>query len=341
MREQFGVIGLGACGSNIANLFETKNYTTVYVNTSKEDLDSIKGVHKVHISGAEGAAKDRKRVLQLATETFSDIIAKIEGIISQKYILVLFSSSGGTGSGLSTPILRYLSQIGKVCIPVVVLPDEIRESAKACENAYNACAELMSIQGLGATFLLDNSHEDKFAINQKFVNDFDSFLNLKNSSVYGNIDMAERKQILSCPGIAVIGKNSKTKSTAPEIVQSLHSGIYAKIESKNAYYLGISTSNRSLDINSITKEFIGVYDVFSGISEATTIAIISGLQWPMKRIEKFKNKFEETVQNINNTINHQTPTIQPLQSLSFTREELKPTTLVNPRDILLGLLGSN
>lgn len=339
MREQFGIIGLGACGSNIANLFEAKNYTTVYLNTSQEDLNSIKGTHKIHIPGAEGAAKDRRRVLQLATESFSDVIQKIENIITQKYILVLFSSSGGTGSGLSTPILRYLSQTGKVCIPVVILPDEKVESAKACENAYNACAELMSIQGLGATFLLDNSNEDKFVINQKFVNEFDAFINLKNSSVYGNIDMAERKQILSCPGTTVIGKLSKSKSTTSDIMQSLHNGIYAKIESKIAYYLAVSTSNRSLDIKSITSEFVGIYDVFSGISEATTIAIVSGLQWPIKRIEKFKNKFEETVQNINNTIIQQSPTIQPLQSLSFVREELKSTTPVNPRDILLSLLG--
>ena len=288
MREQFGIIGLGACGSNIANLFESKDYTTVYVNTSKEDLNSIKGTHKIHISGAEGAAKDRKRVLQLATETFPDIIQKIENIITQKYILVLFSSSGGTGSGLSIPILRYLAQIGKVCIPVVVLPDENRESAKACENAYNACAELMSVHGLGATFLLDNSKCDKFVINSRFVNEFDAFINLKNSSMYGNIDMAERKQILSCPGITVVGKLSKARSTAPEIIQSLHNGIYAEIASKTAMYLGISTSNRSLDINSITKEFNGIYDVFSGISDATTITIVSGLQWPMKRIERFK-----------------------------------------------------
>ena len=339
MREQFGVIGLGACGSNIANLFEAKGYATVYLNTSQEDLNAIKGTHKIHIPGAEGAAKDRRRVLQLATESFSDIIQKIENIITQKYALVLFSSSGGTGSGLSTPILRYLSQTGKVCIPVVVLPDESRESAKACENAYNACAELMSIQGLGATFLLDNSNEDKFVINQKFVNEFDAFINLKNSSTYGNIDMAERKQILSCPGATVIGKLSKSKSTASDIMHSLHNGIYAKIESKIAYYLAISTSNKSLDISSLSKEFVGVYDVFSGISEATTIAIVSGLQWPMKRIEKFKNKFEETVQNINNTITQQPPTIQPLQSLSFVREELKPTSSINPRDILLSLLG--
>ena len=340
MREQFGILGLGQCGGNIATLFEQKQYTTVYLNTSKEDLDAVKGVHKIHIDGADGAAKDRRRVLRLATESFQGIIEKINSILTQKYILVLFSSSGGTGSGLSTPILRYLSQTDKVCIPIVVLPDEKIESAKACENAYNACAEIMSIQGLGATFLLDNSNDDKFAINQKFVNEFDAFVNIKNSSVYGNIDMAERKQILSCPGVAVIGKLSKAKSTAPEIVHSLHNGIYAKIESKNAYYLGISTSNRSLDINSITKEFVGIYDVFSGISEATTIVITSGLQWPMKRIEKFKNKFEETVHNINNTIIQQPPTIQPLQSLSFAREELKPATSINPRDILLGLLNT-
>ena len=339
MREQFGILGLGQCGGNIASLFEQKQYTTVYLNTSKEDLDAIKGIHKIHISGADGAAKDRRKVLRLATESFQSVIEKINSILTQKYILVIFSSSGGTGSGLSTPILRYLSQIGKVCIPIVVLPNEVIESAKACENAYNACAELMTIQGLGATFLLDNSNDDRFAINQKFVNDFDSFINLKNSSMYGNIDMAERKQILSCPGVSVIGKVSKARSTASEIMHSLHNGIYARIESKIAYYLGISTSNKSLDISSISKEFMGVYDVFSGVSEATTIAIVSGLQWPMKRIEKFKNKFELTVQNINNTIIQQPP-IQPLQSLSFQREEFKPTAPINPRDILLGLLNN-
>ena len=339
MIEQFGILGLGQCGGNIASIFEQKKYTTVYLNTSKEDLNAIKGIHKIHIDGADGAAKDRRKVLQLATESFQSIIEKINSILTQKYILVLFSSSGGTGSGLSTPILRYLSQIGKICIPVVVLPDESVESAKACENAYNSCAELMSIQGLGTTFLLDNSNEDKFAINQKFVNDFDAFLNIKNSSVYGNIDMAERKQILSCPGISIIGRVSKSKSTASEIMNSLHNGIHAKIESKIAYYLGVSTSNKSLDISSLSKEFVGVYDVFSGISEATTIVIVAGLQWPIKRIERFKNKFEETVQNINNTITHQPPTIQPLQSLSFSREEFKPTPKINPRDILLSLLG--
>lgn len=336
MKDQFGIIGLGQAGGNIANLFEGKGYNTVYVNTSQEDLNTIKGVHKLHVTGADGAAKDRKKVLQLAMESFGDIIQKIENIITQKYVIIIFSSSGGTGSGLSTPMLKYLTQTGKTCIPVVILPDDSVESAKACENAYNACIELMSIQGLGATFILDNSRNDKFVINNKFVCELDSFINIKNSSMYGNIDKAERKQMLSCPGVAIIGKLSKSRSTAPEIIEALHCGIYVEIESKTAYYLGVSTSNKSLDINNIVSAIGGVYDTFSGISDATTIAIVTGLQWPQKRILKFKNKFETTVKNINdgNFIQNLAP-LEPLKGLSFTREQAAPT---NPRDLLMGLL---
>ncbi len=339
MREQFGVLALGQCGGNLGIEFEKLGYTTVYVNTSKEDLSTIKGAHKLHIPNADGAAKNRKRVLQLAAEHIGDIVEKITTILPQKYIICTFSASGGTGSGLSIPLITYLTQIGRICIPAVVLPDHSVESAKACENAYNACAELMSISGLGATFLLDNSRGDKFALNGRFARELDSFINLKNSSVYGVIDPAERKQILSCSGVATIAKLSKTKSTASDVIQGLNENIYAPVEAQNARYFALSTSNRSLDVQDILREYRGVYDVYTGISDATTIAVLAGLQFPTKRIEKFRIKFEETVQNISNTMMQQPP-IQPLQSLSFQREELKPTTPINPRDILLGLLNN-
>lgn len=338
MKEQFGVLALGQAGSNIGEEFLRLGYTTVCVNSSKEDLTTIKCPHKIHIEGADGAAKNRKRVLQLAAEHIGDIVEKITTILTHKYIICAFSASGGTGSGLSIPLLTYLTQIGKVCIPAVIIPDERIESAKAAENSYNCLAELMSISGLGATFLLDNARSDKFALNGRFARELDGFINLKNSSVYGVIDPAERKQILSCSGVATIAKLSKAKSTASEVIQSLHEGVYAPIESRIAHYFAISTSNRSLATSDIISEFKGIYDVFTGISEATTIAVVAGLHFPMKRIELFKNKFEETVQNINNTI-MQHPPIQPLQSLTFQREELKQTTQVNPRDILLSLLG--
>jgi hypothetical protein len=196
----------------------------------------------------------------------------------------------------------------------------------------------MGIKNLGATFLLDNTKYDKFAINSRFVRELDAFICLKNVSMYGNIDKAERKQVLSCPGVAIIGKSSKAKSTAPEMVESLHNGIYAEIASKTAYYLAISTSNKSLDTNSVSKEFTGVYDVFSGISEATSIIVVAGLQWPQKRILKFKNKFEETVKTMNDTINMDFTPLEPLKGLSFTPSVSQPQAPVSPRDILLSLM---
>ena len=338
MRENFGILGLGAAGSNVANLFENKNYTTMYINSSIEDLNCIKGVHKVIIPGAEGAAKERKRVLQLAMESFEDIVQKIESVIVQKYVVVVFSAGGGTGSGLSTPILKYLTQIGKICIPVMILPDS-RSSAKVNENAYNACIELMSIQGLGATFLLDNSRGDKFAINSRFACELDSFINLQNSSVHGNIDKAERKQMLSCPGVAVIGKLSKTRSTAPEIIEALHNGIYAEIESKSCCYLGISTSNKSLDTSNIVNSIGGCYDTFLGYSEATTIAIITGLKFPQNKTLSFKNTFEKVVKNISDTNATQIfTTLEPLKGLSFASSATQPQAPASPRDILLNLM---
>ena len=336
MREQFGVLALGQCGGNIGMEFSNLGYTTVFVNTSKEDLATIKGTHKIHIPGADGVAKNRKKVLQLASEHIGDIVEKITSLLPHKYIICTFSTSGGTGSGLSVPLMTYLAQIGRVCIPAMVLPNCALESAKAAENAYNTCVEVMNIKNLGATFLLDNAKHDKFTINSRFARELDAFINLKNESVYGNIDTGERKQVLSCPGIAVIGKSSKARSTAPEIVDSLHNGIYAEITSKTAYYLAISTSNKSLDTNSISKEFNGVYDVFAGISESSSIIVATGMHWPNKKILQFKNKFEEVVKTMNDAMDF-TP-LEPLKGLSFTPSEVKPQAPASPRDILLGLL---
>ena len=57
-----------------------------------------------------------------------------------------------------------------------------------------------------------------------------------------------------------------------------------------------------------------------------------------KRLEFYKNKYELVVNTINTNI--QKPQFNSLQGLSFAREEFKPTTPVNPRDILLGLLNN-
>ena len=230
MKEQIGILGVGQCGGNIVSLFEQKGYECAYVNTSMEDLNSLKNAkYKIHVKGGEGASKNRKAVLQLAAESIDNIIGRINELLPQKYLVVCFSAGGGTGSGLSPFLCSYLAQTGRVVIPVVVLPDHEKESVKTCENAYNCCKDLSTAQGLGTMFLLDNGKDDKFIINSQFVREFDAMINMTTISSYGNVDISEIKTMLSTSGIAIISKLSKAKSFASQILHSFKDNIYVDI----------------------------------------------------------------------------------------------------------------
>lgn len=331
-------IGLGQAGGNITQIAEVKyGYSAICINTSKEDLLSLKNIkYPIWIENGIGAAKDRKSVIRLMSESIDDVVSKIDTLVTGDIAIIVFSGAGGTGSGSSSFICRYLVGQGKIVVPVVVLPSD-NESAKSHANTYDCLAELSQIDGIGGTFLLDNENvEDKFSINGKFVADMDALLGLNHSSQYGNIDEAEIRTLLSCPGVSVISRCSKTKSTASDIIQRWHNGIYAKLESKTAMYLGLSTSNRSLESETLVGEFDGIFDTFLGISEATSLAILVGLQWPMKKIEQFKYKYDQMVNTI---IAHtQKPQFTTLQELSPIVQPSAPKTSNNPRDILLGLL---
>ena len=335
MKNSIGFLGIGQAGSNIALGFERLGYNVAYLNTSKEDLDSLKyAKHKIHISGGEGASKNRNAVLKLAAESIDDILNNITDILTQEYIMIIFSTGGGTGSGLSPAIASYLVSIQRKVIMAAILPSET-ESPKTCENAYNTCVDINGLQGVGATFLLDNSNvEDKFVLNDIFVKDIDSLLNLNNCSKYGNIDKSEVKTMLSTHGLAVITRQSKAKSTASFIIDGLQHNIYARIEEKSPVLIGISTTNRSLNIEDIYLEVGHPYDDFRGISNTNTLCIACGYALPLKRLEALKNK----AQKIN--IQNNTLSLSKIGGYSAISHTSTPQNSISNRDLFLNFLNN-
>ena len=336
MKNSIGFLGIGQAGSNIVLGFERLGYNTAYLNTSKEDLDSLKHVkHKIHVRGGEGASKNRKAVLQLASESIDEIINDILSVITQEYIMVIFSAGGGTGSGLGPVLASYLTRIGRKIMCATILPCK-KESPKTCENAYNTCVDISNIDGLGSVFLLDNNnHEDKFALNDIFVKDIDALLNLNNCSRLGNVDKSEIKTLLCTQGISVITRHSKAKSTAPFIIQGFMENIYATIEEKAPVIVGISTTNKSLNFDDIYCEIGYPYDDFKGISNTNTLCMAAGYPWPLKRLEALKEKASR--------INIQRNSL----GLSKIGEQIlspmtKPinTDAINTRDLILNFLNS-
>ena len=336
MKNSIGFLGIGQAGSNIALGFERLGYNTAYLNTSKEDLNSLRHAkHKIHIRGGEGASKNRKAVLQLAAESIDDIITDVLDVLTQEYIMIIFSAGGGTGSGLGPVLASYLSRIGRKVMCVTILPCE-KESPKTCENAYNTCIDISNIEGLGAVFLLDNNkHEDKFALNDIFVKDIDALLNLNNCSKFGNVDKSEIKTLLSTQGISIITRQSKAKSTAPFIIQGFTENIYADIEEKSPIVVGISTTNKSLCFDDIYCEIGYPYDDFRGISNINTLCIASGYPWPLNRLEHLKNKASRI------SIQRNTLGLSKIgEQILVPTTQSKSTDNINTRDLILNFLNN-
>lgn len=333
MKNQIGFLGIGQGGSNVALEFERLGYSCAYLNTSKEDLDSLKyAKHKIHIKGGEGASKDRKAVLRLAAESIDDILSDVTSVLPQEYIFVLFSTGGGTGSGLGPVIASYLAHIQRKVVIGAILPDHTKESPRTCENAYNTCVDLSGLQNVGAVFLLDNANaQDKFSINDVFVKDVDALINLNNCSRLGNIDRSEIKTMLSTPGAAIMTRQSKARSSASFIIDGLMHNIYTPIEDKSPVVVGVSTTNKSLNFDDIYCEIGYPYDDFRGVSDTNTVCVACGYQFPIRRLEILREKAQRVIVTKENLELNKIGGQVIIQKVS-------PKNNVNNRDLILSFL---
>ena len=82
-RLKITVIGCGACGSGVTEEIEEKilelggdksNTTFIGINTSTEDLASVKLSHKIHINNSKGAACNRENSIQDLAECIDTIL---------------------------------------------------------------------------------------------------------------------------------------------------------------------------------------------------------------------------------------------------------------------------
>jgi cell division GTPase FtsZ len=195
------VIGLGQCGSRIADHFARLNFrarsqrkatiapTVIAVNTDQADLTGLKfivndykhrvllglrrtlghGVGKLNELGAQLAKEDGDKVL--------DAVKASPQFYETHAFLLVAGAAGGTGSG-SLPIIaravkdRYIS---KPVYALVVLPFEHEQTSES-RSTYNTATCLKSTYDIvDAIFLADN---------QRYVR--------KDASLISNIDRINR-----------------------------------------------------------------------------------------------------------------------------------------------------
>ena len=149
MKKKIGFVAIGQAGGNIGKLFESKGFTVLYLNTSQEDLQTLKNAkYTYHIAGGEGCNKDRNKAKKLVIDDFENISKEIYEKMDVSMIYVIFASGGGTGSGCGPMLIDLLLDDisgGNSCIEsvgaITVIPGE-KESVKEHINCYEWLEDL-------------------------------------------------------------------------------------------------------------------------------------------------------------------------------------------------------
>ena len=318
-RLKITVIGCGACGNGITEKIEEKvseldgdksNTAFIGINTSVEDLASVKLSHKIHINNSKGAACNRESSIQDLAESIDTILPELmDSIIEDSIVFIATSLGGGTGSAIAPMIAEILLDEGYTVGMIAVLPAD-NESLKIKDNARQAFNEIEELKPrLGSIFILDNNSTDKISVNKIFASLFAGLMCINNRSQDGNMDLAEIEACLKTPSFSVIAKISKEKGTTANIVDTFNreNNIFAKREDKTISVMGISEAvsakDSRIDMSELRKA-IGVAPTeFHGYlaESGENIVILSGLVMPYTRIDAMTESIQKDADIIKNS----------------------------------------
>lgn len=228
IEKKIAIIGIGNCGNQIANLAEKKYgdlFDAVYINSSESDLSMVgdsKLKFKIGSGDMEGSGKNREITKKYLKEDISDILANkdFQDVInSKKYVFVISSAAGGTGSGAAPVMLNILKEVfvDVHFILVSVLP-QLQASWMEQGNARQYCDELYRNLSDNTTYMIyDNettsdlsSTQSLVAVNEAVVEDIRILSGVDNyPTPYESIDEADMESIITTPGRLVVTRVKK------------------------------------------------------------------------------------------------------------------------------------
>lgn len=328
---KFGFIGLGQVGGTFADLAKEYEYKAMAINTANVDLNGLENLtkeEKIHLIGYEGAGKDRSVGMEAYLSHQDMIRDRMNEYFKDCHVVFpVFALGGGTGSGMSAPIIKTLVEMfdDKVISPIMFLPDG-KEAPRAKMNALEAFGEISSIEETGASFILDNAKilelNQSFALKEKFKytrNDFLNLLDLFNrrtqmESEITNMDKMDLLTTLSERGSALMvdmtldDEDIKNPEKMGErLVKTLNYSPFAKTDysniSKAAMIMDIPTELTTyLQLESIFEKIGFPLEIFTGIFEKEErpklYSLITGLPFPMSALKDLEEDVKKEEKRI-------------------------------------------
>ena len=296
IRENCYMLGLGSTGGKIYKEFVQRHYKGAAANGSEQDHKALGDVpNKYILQGFDGFGGHRERAMDCLAGN-EDFIKFVEGI-KEDIVFILFAGGGSTGSGCAPIVAEMLLEekdeegnpVKTVC-PVIALPASGESLAKH-KNAYETVQELQEIEGLGATFFLNNdSNENYDYINKNFASMLDEFLSNESYGRQNNFDESERLEMLKDSGAMVLSVTGDGTDSKIKLEKLTKSGIFAPIEDnyicENIGIIHSKNDKSDIDSEDVIAEVGKPDNVFEGFNGRKTIIAASGLDYPVSHVKK-------------------------------------------------------
>lgn len=337
LKEKCIFLGLVNYGGKQTKEFISLGYKGYVANGSDQDLKALGDIPKYHLQGFDGFGGHRERALDCLAKN-SGFIEFLENI-KEEIVFVIFGGGGSTGSGCAIIISELLLQqkddediFPRIVCPVIALPS-LDEPVAKHRNAYQAVQELQEIEGLRATFFINNNiGKDYTSLNSTFTKFLDTFLTNDSYGDLNNFDESERLEMLKDDGMMVISlMGTKEKDQNLDQVLMLQKltkdGIFAPIENnkvcENIAIIHSGRNNSDIDKENIIAEVGKPKNIFEGYNGRSTLIAISGLDYPVSHVMKLgemaKTAYEERQRNRKR--------VEKLGNLNFAEDETTKTVI--------------
>lgn len=330
---KFKIFGIGAAGNKCAINIVEKGFADikdiVLINSTIRDIPLNYRDHVIRLSDdVQGCGQERKLAQDICLKAIKDQRLNLDSIVDPEYdkVVIITSTCGGTGSGASVIIAKYLREVIDIAVEVIGLVGFSDESARSLKNLIEFCQDLndqYAIQLIRNDAYLDAVRGNRTAAEQAANDEVAQRIRVMSGSMLRdseqNIDDTDIRKLNNTAGYKTVEyielyDRIKNQQQFNEILREMMDDspiIDVDPENEGIGRLGvmINASGSSLAYvdrsYSILRERLGEpYEVFTHIESISDypqfIAIIaSGMKMPYKAIETVFDKYKEMNSAVN------------------------------------------
>lgn len=230
MKKRVAIVGVGNCGNQVAFLGEKEYpdlFDCIYFNTSEADLamapTDSKFKYKIgeneQDDEVEGTGKNRSKMKKYLMNDIEKIFQDMDlqdCIAEKRYVFVVVSGAGGTGSGAGPVLCAYMRELfpDQNFILVGVMPHN-GASLMELGNTMEFLHELYEVLPDDTTYMLYDNDSVKdlpttvglSTVNKEIIEDIRVLTGVDNlPTPYESIDPADMEMILTTPGRIIVSR---------------------------------------------------------------------------------------------------------------------------------------